>query len=264
MSTPLTGDYTTVCNGGIIAGDQGVLIVEAFQTPEGSRWIAEKARDLTGQWPTHVLVTHYHGDHSSGVAGFHDGEGVGPSLHVTATTRMRKIDGFTDDVPGELRSLWNDVVFLNEDAPETLDLGGRLLKLIPRFGHTASDVTVELEEEGITWCGDLVWNGMFPNYMDAVPSRLSRAVRRIQAGGSELFVPGHGPLAGSEELASYVAVIDGIEETARTARREGWTSDEAAARHTIPENLGEWTLFNPSYFQRAVEAWMKEWGSPNG
>ena len=136
------------------------------------------------------------------------------------------------------------------------------MSLVPRRGHTASDVTAELPEEGISWCGDLVWNGMFPNYMDAVPSQLSRAVRAVKADNRQLYVPGHGPLAGTQDMATYLEVIDGLEETARRARREGWTAEEAGSRHEIPEALGEWTLFNPSYFQRAVEAWMKEWARP--
>jgi hypothetical protein len=84
-------------------------------------------------------------------------------------------------------------------------------------------------------------------------------VRVVQAEGRSTYVPGHGPLANAADLERYVAVIDGIEATARRARSEGWTAEEAAARHEIPASLGEWTLFNPSYFQRAVEAWMKEW-----
>ncbi len=258
ISTPLGGDYTTVSNGGIIAGDDGVLVIEAFQTPGGARWIAEKARELTGGWPTHVLVTHYHGDHSNGAEGFfHDNEG--PAIHSTATTRDLKVSGLATDAPAGLPRLWADVTVVPETSPDTLDLGGRLVTLTPRKGHTASDVTVRLPEEGLTWCGDLVWNGMFPNYMDAVPSQLSRAVRAIQADGRGTYVPGHGPLASPADMARYLQIIDGLEETARTARREGWTAEEAGERHTIPEELGEWTLFNPSYYQRAVEAWMKEW-----
>jgi len=269
ISTPLGGDYTTVCNGGIISGRAGVLVVEAFQTPEGARWIAEKARELTGRWPTHVLVTHYHGDHSGGVEGFPDlgsqdqtasGVASSPTLHVTPATQGLKQKGFREDTPLSERRLWSDVVAVAEEAPSSLDLGGRTVHLVPHRGHTASDVTVELPEEEITWCGDLVWNGMFPNYMDAVPSQLSRAVRALQADRRTLYVPGHGPLAEAGDLARYLAVVDGIEETARTARREGWTAQEAGERHRIPDDLGEWALFNPSYFQRAVEAWMREWG----
>jgi glyoxylase-like metal-dependent hydrolase (beta-lactamase superfamily II) len=268
ISTPLGGDYTTVSNGGIIAGDAGVLVVEAFQTPRGSRWIAEQARTLTGRWPTHVLVTHYHGDHTGGVEGFFPGAdgseasraaGDDPAIHATATTRGLRTEGLSDETPPDLARLWADVVLVGEEEPEVLDLGGRRVNLVPRRGHTSSDVTVELPEESITWCGDLVWNGMFPNYMDATPSQLSSAVRAIQATSRNIYVPGHGPLADGSDFARYLAVIDGLEETARTARRDGWTADEAGARHEIPEELGEWTLFNPAYFQRAVEAWMKEW-----
>jgi glyoxylase-like metal-dependent hydrolase (beta-lactamase superfamily II) len=270
ISTPLGGDYTTVCNGGIIAGDHGTLVVEAFQTPEGARWMARRARQLTGRWPTHVLVTHYHGDHSNGVPGFRqsseedpsqvpvEGEET-PSLRTTVTTRRLRQESFPDDTDQDIRALWADVVPVAEDAPSTLDLGNRVVEVTPRLGHTPSDLSVALPDEGVLWCGDLVWNGMFPNYMDAVPSQLSRAVREVRSRGAKLFIPGHGPLAGPEDLERYAAIITGVEETARTARRRGWNAQEAAERHRIPESLGEWTLFNPGYIQRAMEAWMREW-----
>jgi glyoxylase-like metal-dependent hydrolase (beta-lactamase superfamily II) len=231
--------------------------------------MAEKARELTGRWPTHVLVTHYHGDHSGGAEGFLPPDGAVPTVGgtdrplvlVTSTTRNLKVESLSDDTSDVVRRLWTDVTLVPEDVPREIDLGGRSVELVPRYGHTASDVTIDLPEEGITWCGDLVWNGMFPNYMDAIPSRLSAAVRNLRATRRRLYVPGHGPLADPVALAGYLEVIDGLEATARTARREGWTSEEAGSRHRIPEHLGEWTLFNPNYFQRAVEAWMKEWNS---
>jgi glyoxylase-like metal-dependent hydrolase (beta-lactamase superfamily II) len=267
VSTPLAGDYTTVSNGGIIAGADGVLVVEAFQTPEGARWISEKARELTGRWPTHVLVTHYHGDHTGGVEGFFPGgetggveaEVQGPDLHATKTTRDLRVESLSGNPSERVRRLWADVLLVPEDAPLRIDLGGRAVELIPRNGHTASDVILDLPDEGITWCGDLVWNGMFPNYMDAIPSRLTTTVHNLRAAQRRIYVPGHGPLADSADIERYTEVLDGLEATARAARREGWTSEEAGSRHRIPEDLGEWTLFNPNYFQRAVEAWMKEW-----
>jgi glyoxylase-like metal-dependent hydrolase (beta-lactamase superfamily II) len=272
ISTPLGGDYTTVSNGGIIAGRSGVLVVEAFQTAEGAGWMAQQARRLTGRWPTHVLVTHYHGDHSRGVEGYFQASRSleagrpeerpgpeGPQVMVTEETRELTTENLPADTPVSLRRRWADVVLVGSEEASSLDLGGRQVRLTPRDGHTPSDVSVELPNEEITWCGDLVWNGMFPNYMDAVPSRLSKAVRALHAERRFLYVPGHGPLANTSDMMRYVSVIDGLEETARTAVREGWTAEEAGDRHQIPQNLGEWTLFNPSYFQRAVEAWMREW-----
>lgn len=257
ISTPLSGDYTTVCNGGIVVGSAGVLVVEAFQTPAGARWIAEQARALAGRWPTHVLVTHYHGDHSSGVEGFQH-QSL-PEIRTTAATRDRRVETLPLDAPVGLRKLWADVVLVAEDAPSELDLGDRRIQLIPRRGHTGSDIALDLPEEDLLFCGDLVWNGMFPNYMDATPSQLARSVRILQSRSRRIYVPGHGPLADGSDYARYVAVLEGIEATARRAVQEGWTAEEAGQRHQIPSNLGEWTLFNPTYFQRAVEAWMMEW-----
>jgi glyoxylase-like metal-dependent hydrolase (beta-lactamase superfamily II) len=264
ISTPLGGDYTTVCNGGIIAGRSGVLLVEAFQTPRGAAWMARQARTLTGRWPTHVLITHYHGDHTGGLEGYFgsevaDPDSGGPEVLGTDVTRDLREGHLPEDASDFLRSLWADVERIDPASPSPLDLGNRQVQLIPRRGHTPSDVTVELPEEEMVWCGDLVWNGMFPNYMDAIPSRLSGAVRSLDAEKHLLYVPGHGPVATPEDMARYIQVIDGLEETARRARREGWTAEGAGQRHQIPQSLGEWTLFNPLYFQRAVEAWMMEW-----
>ena len=257
ISTPLGGDFTTVCNGGIIVGRSGVLVVEAFQTPEGAAWMAEQARVLTGRWPTHVLLTHYHGDHTGGIGGY--SPEPNPQVLATSVTRDRRTGQLPQDTPEALRRQWADVVMIAPDEPTALDLGQRVVQLVPRRGHTPSDVTVDLPEEETSWCGDLVWNGMFPNYMDAIPSQLSKAVRAMEADGRRLYVPGHGPLASFDDIKRYIRVIDGLEETARKARREGWTAEEAGERHRIDATLGEWTLFNPAYFQRAVEAWMMEW-----
>ena len=75
-------------------------------------------------------------------------------------------------------------------APETLlpaeretelDLGGRRVRIVPRQGHTASDLTVEVGDPRVVFCGDLVWIGLFPNFVDATPSRQTAHVRALLA-----------------------------------------------------------------------------------
>ncbi len=66
ISTPLDGDRTTLCNGGIIAGSNGAMIVESFASADGAAWMARMTRELTGRSPTHAVLTHYHGDHANG------------------------------------------------------------------------------------------------------------------------------------------------------------------------------------------------------
>lgn len=256
VSTPLDGDYTTVCNGGIIMGRTGTMIVEAFASRAGAAWAAEQAFALTGGWPTHVVVTHYHGDHSAGADSFGGVDRAPPSLHATEVTRDLVLDSRADE---ELRAAWADVVVVAGDAETEIDLGDRVVTVAPRGGHTASDVSVEVDGgEGPVWCGDLVWNAMFPNYMDAEPTRLARSVYALHALPAQVFVPGHGPLAGVDDVARYIEVIDLVGEFAREAWRVGMTAEEAGSRFQVPPDLGEWTLFDPGYIQRAIEAWMDE------
>ncbi|MDE2876770.1 MAG: MBL fold metallo-hydrolase [Gemmatimonadota bacterium] len=256
VSTPLDGDYTTVCNGGIIMGRTATLVVEAFASPEGAAWVCEQALELTGGWPTHVVVTHYHRDHAAGAGAFARGDGTPHSLHATEATRDLVLDSRADE---ELKAAWADAVILAGDAETGIDLGGRVATVVPRGGHTASDVTVEVDGgEGPVWCGDLVWNAMFPNYMDAEPTRLARSVYALHALRTEVFVPGHGPLADVDDVARYIAMIDVVGEYAREVWRLGMTAEEAASRFQVPEDLGEWVLFDPGYYQRAIEAWMDE------
>ena len=44
----------TLVYGGIVAGRAGVLVVEAFGSDAGARWMAEQARALTGRTATHA------------------------------------------------------------------------------------------------------------------------------------------------------------------------------------------------------------------
>lgn len=251
VSTPLE-DRTTLCNGGIIAGRSGVLVIEAYGSDEGARWMAGQAKALTGREPTHVVVTHYHSDHTSGLRGAFETADV--KLLATPVTRDEVRDR-NQDPPAEILA---GATALDTRRPTEIDLGDRSVVVVPRRGHTDSDVSLELPELGVVFCGDLVWNRMFPNYVDAIPSRLTQNVRLLQAMRSTTYVPGHGPLADAEDMRRYLVLLGDVEDAARRAMEKGMTAEEAGAAYKIPDGLGEWILFNPAYFGRAIGAWMKE------
>ncbi len=145
-----------------------------------------------------MLLSHYHGDHSSGVAGYVS-ETEHPAIYATAATRDRVLetDRRRDSGPDPDRSrLLEGAHVIDPNRVTELDLGGRRVRVVPRLGHTSSDVTVELEDPSVVFCGDLVWNGMFPNYVDAIPSQLSKHVRDLIRSRETVYVPGHGRLGG--------------------------------------------------------------------
>jgi glyoxylase-like metal-dependent hydrolase (beta-lactamase superfamily II) len=258
ISTPLTGDRTTVANGGLIAGKSGVLAIEGFYQPQGAAWLAARSRELTGRWPTHVLLTHYHADHVNGVAGYAGAQH--PTILTTATTRDLAVERNQPADADRTASL-KGVSSLDASRQSKLDLGGRKVRIVSLSGHTPSDLAVVLDGPDITFCGDLVWNGMFPNYVDAMPSQLARAVKNLRRGGKGVtYIPGHGAVASDADLARYQEMLDAVEAGARKAHAGGTPAKDAAAAFTLPTTLGEWKLFSPVFFERAFEAWYKELG----
>jgi glyoxylase-like metal-dependent hydrolase (beta-lactamase superfamily II) len=256
ISTPLAGDRTTVSNGGIIAGRNGVLAIEGLQTPAGAAWLAGKARELTGKWPTHVVVTHYHGDHANGIAGYISGNDK-PSIRATARTRDLVIEK-NQPADASRAAAIKDAVVVTATEASTLDLGGRIVKLVPRGGHTDSDVSLELEDPSLVFGGDLFWNGMFPNFVDAVPTKLATSVRAMRRANETIYVPGHGAVGRAPEYDRYIAMLGEVEQAARKARAAGVSATDAGAAFSLSPSLGEWALFSRAFFGRAFEAWYKE------
>lgn len=256
VSTPLSGDRTTLCNGGIVSGRSGTLVVEAFASDAGAKWMATQAKALTGRDPTHVVVTHYHSDHTAGLRGLVSSADV--VLHSTRATsdlvRQRN-----QGAPAELLDAARTIP---EGRPTRIDLGGRTVTIAPVDGHTASDVSLRVSDPDVVFCGDLVWNGMFPNYVDAVPSHLTRSVRGLRAMRAATYVPGHGAIASPRELDAYIGLLDDVEGAARRAFAAGQTAEAAGSAYKLPAAIESWTLFNPRYFERAIGAWMKELGAP--
>ena len=46
-----------------------------------------------------------------------------------------------------------------------------------------SDVSIEVDDPSLVFCGNLVWNGIFPNYVDAAPSALTPSVKALRRPG---------------------------------------------------------------------------------
>jgi glyoxylase-like metal-dependent hydrolase (beta-lactamase superfamily II) len=258
ISTPQSG-RETLSNGGIVAGRDGVLVIEAQYTDEGADWLIAAAEELTGRPPTHLLLTHYHADHSWGMSAYERLKAP-PVLYTTHKTRdllTASLEEGEREMPGA-EMFASAIMISAAGSQETVDLGGRMVHIDSRAGHTPSDLSIEVADPRVVFCGDLVWNGMFPNYMDAIPSRLTRQCRAMLRDPQAVYVPGHGGLATSEELEPYVALLEEIGRAARDAFEKGIPASEAAAEYTLPASLGEWTMFSPSYYQVAFEAWERE------
>lgn len=257
LSTPLQ-DRRTLCNGGLIAGRDEVLMVEAFGSDAGAEWMIEQSLALTGKRPTRVVCTHYHGDHTAGIPAAMAAGDV--RLHLTERTQALIADR-NRNAPLELLKRAEAVTAERESE---IDLGGRRVRLRPLDGHTGSDLALWVDDAATLFAGDLVWYGMFPNFVDATPSRLSASVRALQQPSPRVLVPGHGLRSDAAGLARFVTLLDAVERAAREAKAAGVSAAEAGRAFTMPAGLEDWTLFSPNYFERAIGAWLRELGDSAG
>lgn len=256
ISTPFESrDFTTVSNGGIIAGKERVLIIEALNQPTGAKWLAERAKELTGRWPTDVIVTHFHSDHSAGSGGFVSDD-TDTGLWLTAETR-ELIEQQNKRRRAPLPML-KTIKSIDSKKPTPMDLGGRTVVVSSHIGHTASDVIVELKDPNVVFCGDLFFNKLIPNYSDAKPATLKTTVANLKREQETLYIPGHGAVASPQDLIVYQEFLAMMEDSVRTSHAKGDDVNAAAAAFKLPEEFAKWYIFSPQVVPRAFAAWYRE------
>ena len=276
ISTPFNSDgefahATTLSNGGLIVGKDRILAVESYSSPEGGRWVAEACRFLTGRLPTHVVSTHFHFDHLGGTLGFLQ-EGAEPDVILTQTTRQeffRVYGGIADNpdsahfdrtsIPSPIARFTDATQVITDEAtPIVLDLGERTVTIAPTRGHTQSDLVITDDQTGVTFGGDLIWDGIFPFMAFAHPEQLKAAVvDTLQKDDQAIVVPGHGGAheAGHQTFRNYVGLLDAVEDHARASHQAGKPLEEAAAELVIPDSIGPIRYFRDGFHEIAMEAW---------
>ncbi|MYT32139.1 MULTISPECIES: MBL fold metallo-hydrolase [unclassified Streptomyces] len=191
---------------GVVAGSDGVLIVDTGATLGAGAELRRTVRAVLGRGVTHVALTHPHFDHVLGTAAFAGVEvfgaaGVGELLrHGKEALRDDAVrHGVDPDAAAEAADLL--VVPHHEvHGRRTVGLGDREVLLADVGpGHTPHDLAVLVPgragERAVVFCGDLVEESGEPQAgPDALPGRWPAALDRLLALGGEdaVYVPGHG------------------------------------------------------------------------
>ena len=278
ISTPFTkdgksGDLSTHSNGGLIIGKEKILAIDSYRTPVGASYMAEACLSLTGRLPTHVVNTHFHFDHLGGTRAFMRGD-ASPEVIMTQTTRKLAFENYSKTVPHpEIPELstsalnkWGgylsdaSAIITDESKALVLDLGGRSVRITPMQGHTASDLVVTDEQSGVTFGGDLIWDGIFPNFMSSSPSQWIKSVESIFKQSEGRIVPGHGSVqkADSASAQSYRGLLSEIANHAKVSQAKGVSSEQAAKGFKLPASLGDYHYFREGFHEIAMEAWYRE------
>ena len=219
--------YGTNCTA-IIGGD-AVMLVDPLIAPAHARLIEEALRGRTSAPVRFIVLTHHHTDHALGSSWF-AARGAAVLAHRTCAERIAA------EHPGliasrrarpELRELFEDAVpvapSVTFDAGLTLHLDDLEVEVWhPGWVHTPGDAFLYVPSERVAICGDLLFNGYHYNYEDASVTGVRKGLEALRALDAEVFVPGHGAVAGVDGVERQAEYHDAVEGIVRgTAASEG-------------------------------------------
>lgn len=243
-------DETAASNAGIVDLGDRTLLFDTTMTPRSAQELRRFAEETTGRSPDYVINSHMHGDHVFGNQVFPNGEIISTAITrqaIDQQTRSR-LEQRERDVRYEISLTLPTMSFEQElnffgsrRTARLLTVGG---------GHTASDAILFLPAEGIIFIGDLIFNGYHPYIADGNAAENIDTLEKIKGLGAERYVPGHGDVAGVEQLNFMQQYLTQLMTMVSRAKSAGATR-EAVAEMAIPADFSH--LINmPGMFESTV------------
>jgi glyoxylase-like metal-dependent hydrolase (beta-lactamase superfamily II) len=231
-------------NAGFVIGDNRTVVVDtgantlAAQTVHGYASTAAPGNRIC------VINTEKHFDHIGG-NGFFLEQGVEIWGHVgiarTTAEFQAEIAEFDDAIPnrarrsrGEARAFFHGTRLENPNrqihGDTRFDLGGCALEVLLTPGHTATNLSVWVPDDGVLFTGDCLINEYLPNLDAGTPAAWEiwlESLKRIEALKPAVVVAGHGPVARGDEVRQIVDTVRRVLEES-IARGYSPTADRAA------------------------------------
>jgi glyoxylase-like metal-dependent hydrolase (beta-lactamase superfamily II) len=242
-----------VSNAGLLAQDDGLLVIDALMAPSMTRRFVGAMRDVS-RAPFRTLVnTHMHPDHTNGNQFIEGAEIVASeacraemaeAARVAAEAAARRAPGDRGPKPGWIREeWWPELAEVHPTLPTTtfsdrltLRPGGREVQL-RHYGpaHTLGDAMIYVPDAKVLFAGDLAFFYAMPLCRGDMENwvRVCDIIRDMDI---ETIVPGHGPLGTKRELQDMQEYLDFMVRETRAAFDEGLTREQAAQRIDI----GDW------------------------
>ncbi|OOC10224.1 MBL fold metallo-hydrolase [Thioalkalivibrio halophilus] len=189
-------------NAGFVVTDEGVVVYDALGTPALGFEMIRRIREVTDQPIRYVIAGHYHADHIYGLQAFADhteariigqrraedylrGPGAESRLQQRRGVLYPWVDEDTQVIPP-------DELF---DDEYTIELGGKTFRLLHAGpAHSPDDVIMVVEEDGVVFAGDIVFDGRIPFLGDdALDSgNWVNRLEQVEAMEPNFLIPGHG------------------------------------------------------------------------
>ncbi|MFC0340929.1 quinoprotein relay system zinc metallohydrolase 2 [Paracoccus niistensis] len=261
------GNRGWIANLGVVLGQDRVAVIDPGGSREQGEALYAAIRRLTDLPIGPVVLTHMHPDHIAGAEVFAEaGAEIIADARLPEALELRR-DTWAESIPAQIgAAAWAGTVMIGPtrtvEGPETLDLGGRSLELVPAPpAHTDTDLTVRDSATGALFTGDLVFRGLTP----VVDGSLKGWLDWLAGSHDGVpVIPGHGPVAGSfkEAGAAQGSYLAALRDAVRQALDAGLGLSEAvpAVGRTMAPLATGWADFEATTARNAAAAYAElEW-----
>ncbi|MEM2459657.1 MAG: MBL fold metallo-hydrolase [Candidatus Hadarchaeales archaeon] len=225
-----------VNNTGFLVGKREVVVIDSVASVKRAERFLAEIRRITDLPIKYLINTHAHPDHLWTNHLFHPSLTICHSKCREETLREREVDPslylalFPELEVEGVKVCPQDLTFeqsltLYQETEE----GEREIRMIhPGPAHTRGDLFLHLPEEGVVFCGDLLFSPPCTPFvlMGSVRGSIKtlELLRNLQA---RVYVPGHGPLSwGGKALEEAREYLEMIWREAERGLKEGKSVEE--------------------------------------
>jgi glyoxylase-like metal-dependent hydrolase (beta-lactamase superfamily II) len=185
-------------NSGVVIGKDGVIVIDAKQTPESGKAVMAEVAKLTPKPVTHVIITHSNLDHVDGLPGFPKG------LTIIAQENCKQQMEHPRPNPQNV-DIHDYIPTKTVAKKESMTINGvRFVLLHFAPAHTSGDLIIYLPDQKIAFTGDITV-ARLPYPLIHLEDEGSSAgwiesMKGIVALNADTYVPGHGGTQTKAEL----------------------------------------------------------------
>jgi cyclase len=183
--------YAQVTAGAVVT-EEGVILIDTLPFPTESREMATFLEHASRPGVRYVILTHYHADHTYGSYLFPKSDIVAHAdcLELLAKHGEAALKAAQAEEPDleEVALRLPDITF--DEGEISLQVGGRVMRLIHAPGHTAGGIMVYIEDDRVLFASDTVMP--VPAIADGDIDVLRESLKKVVELPIENLVQGHG------------------------------------------------------------------------
>ena len=234
--------YGRAGNAGFVVTSEGVLVVDATNSPFHAREVLYEIRQKTDQPVRYLIDTGDAGDEVLGNEVFADLQAQILSTPVIQGQMRDRAQALAQSPSGQtpsgrrLRGIHITPPNQTFQGEDQFLLGGWAIRLTA-FDPSLHAVAVSLPNAKVVFLGDLFQNQYFPRLESRDVHRWIDALRQAESWNAEVYVPGHGDPGGAKDVAEFRHFLEWLTNEVQTRLAEGKSLDQ------VKQELGNWSNY---------------------